>query len=211
MASHDTQDSPLLRLPAELRNHIWDYVLTLQRPIGVHRLMTLSSYDDPDKDICFEIPNKADMEAHGDFAPLFHLSQVCRDLRAETSGLVYSANVFAVEVADLEEFLHQLHANARLAIKALALRTNRQHDKDSHVLERRFCRLRRNLGALAQLPSLEKIFLPNYGTPGASVEDWEEAVLSSAGARVEVKMVEERIVEVETPAGVEEVLKKKYW
>jgi hypothetical protein len=210
MALHDQQDSSLLRLPAGIRNHIWGYVLTLQRPIEVHRALTLAS-NSPPCDLCFKIPDDADMETWVEFSGLLDLSQVCRDLRAETRVLAFSANIFAIQVENIKSFAKLLSEHARPAIKALAVRTMHHHHENQHVRERWFQRLDKILEALVMFNSLKKIFLQNYGTLGMSVEEWEEAILSNAGFSAEVEIVEERIVKKEKAAGVEKELAAKYW
>jgi hypothetical protein len=202
------QNSPLFCLPAELRNNIYAYALTQQRPIEVERASSPSP-NDPDCRIRFKTSHTGDAMPHRRFAQLLHLSQVCCQIRAETMDLVYVLNIFALEVEYIKDFVGTLPDYARKVVKKMVVRTT--HHQYPHILELCFHRLRKIFKALARLPALRKIFLPNYTTTGLGVEKWEEAIWNNAGMRVEVVIVKERIVRVETGNGVELALQTKYW
>jgi hypothetical protein len=202
---HGQQDSPLLRLPAELCNEIYGHVLTEARPIEVHRAFAPTSKD-PDCRLRFSLSTTIPSRH---FAVLLPLAQVCRQIRAETIALPYTLNIFALEVEFINEFVAALPAHFRTIITRLAIRTSRhQHP---HLLELRFHPSHGILEGLARLPALSKIFLPNYRTPALHEEKWRAAILSNAGLKVEVEKVIEMIVTVTTRKGMELALAERYW
>jgi hypothetical protein len=202
---HNQQDSPLLRLPAEIRNAIYAYVLTEARPIEVHRAFAPTPKD-PDFRLRFSLSTTIPSR-HS--AALLPITQVCSQIRAETIALPYTLNIFALEVEFINEFVAALPAHARTVITRLAIRTSRhQHP---HLLELRFHPLHGILEGLARLPALSKIFLPNDRTPALHEEKWSEAILSNAGLKVEVEKVIEMIVTVTTRTGMELTLAERCW
>jgi hypothetical protein len=199
------QDSPLIHLPAELRNQIYAYVLTEARPIEVHRASAPSSMD-PDCRLRFSLPATVPSRH---FAALLPLTQVCRQIQAETTALPYGFNIFAVEIEAINDFVAILPAHARLVIKSLAVRTTRH--RVPHLLEMRFHRAHRIFEGLARLSALGKIFLPNYTMTALGMEKWRQAIQSNVGLAVEVEKVVERIVRIVTKRGVELGLAERYW
>jgi hypothetical protein len=202
---HNPQDSPILHLPAELRNQIYAYVLTEARPIEVHRASAPSSMD-PDCRLRFSLPATVPSRH---FAALLPLTQVCRQIRAETTALPYGLNIFALEIEAINDFVAILPAHAHAVMKSLAVRTTRH--RHPHLLELRFHPAHRIFEGLAHLSALGKIFLPNYMMTALGVEKWRQAIQSNVGLAVEVEKVVERIVRIVTKQGVELELAERYW
>ncbi|KAF2118248.1 hypothetical protein BDV96DRAFT_597106 [Lophiotrema nucula] len=87
IAKGNSETSPLLRLPGEIRNMIWVYAL------GGHRINVLEN-DNVVSHTSRLIDAPNDSAAS---SPTFQLPQVCRQLYAETALLPYQLNTFALK------------------------------------------------------------------------------------------------------------------
>ncbi|KAI4662054.1 uncharacterized protein J4E78_004845 [Alternaria triticimaculans] len=97
------RDSPLLRLPAEIRNQIYGYV------IGGHEACPTW-----DSGACIDVEIRASRyNTSGGtrkcWAELFNLTYVCKQLNMETKSLPYELTVFQADIgAAFERFMCQL-------------------------------------------------------------------------------------------------------
>jgi hypothetical protein len=98
------QQSALLRLPAELRNRIYDsYLGGMEIHIG--------GKDSRNKPVCFRRPKHSSRHSEADwhqwcFPPLA-LTQVCKQLHGETSTLILTLNEILGSGDDILSFLLQ--------------------------------------------------------------------------------------------------------
>jgi len=109
------RDSPLLRLPAEIRNQIYGYVIG-----GYEACPTWSSGD------CIDVELRAaKYNTSGDtrdcWAALFMLSYVCKQLNMETKNLPYELTVFQSDIcAAFEMFMCQLKEEKKQLITTVS-------------------------------------------------------------------------------------------
>ena len=100
----NSQKSPLLRLPGELRNQIYEYVIGGSEfysykdgPNSLHFRLCAKPYGEPTQ------------ESHANWSNLFSLSISCKQLLKETSHLPWSLNIFQVGLGpEFDNFLAQL-------------------------------------------------------------------------------------------------------
>jgi hypothetical protein len=71
----------------------------------------------------FELPQNWFPGGDEQLAPLLRLSQICRQLRAETKLLIYTLNTFHVELEHIRGFIDALQDHARDVIKELEVGT----------------------------------------------------------------------------------------
>ncbi|KAF2132950.1 hypothetical protein P153DRAFT_333723 [Dothidotthia symphoricarpi CBS 119687] len=95
MASRNSQESLLLRLPGEIRNIIWTYavgghLINIRDPYYRKRLSMKSGYHASPLSISAQSPL-----LHQYVSPTFKLPQVCRQIYCESSSLIYTQNCFA--------------------------------------------------------------------------------------------------------------------
>ena len=173
-------ESPLLRLPAELRNKIYTCVLT-EGAIRVSTLFTLSNgfgYH-----VVFDTISQPDNGTRGRFATLLYLPHVCRQLRSETTTMVYRLNPFDVELQDLESLVRILPEEVRKITTAFTMTAcmNAQNSQSSweHTTKT-------NLEALVHLPSLQKITVPCILSDSLNCEGWKRLIRRYSGLEVEV-------------------------
>jgi hypothetical protein len=109
MAPHSTQlnatDSPLLRLPGELRNKIFEYVL-----------------GDLDLHFTYAYGYQFDVRLETHQRNMLGLLFVCRQAHAETALLHYALNTFnftLTEIFDVKNFLQGMSAAQRKAIQRI--------------------------------------------------------------------------------------------
>jgi hypothetical protein len=84
-ASH----SPLLRLPGEVRNKIWELAM------GGNYIEVPGDYDTNPKGNAISNPTWPE------YVPLslFHLPEVCRQIYSETAVLAYRLNIFVISIS----------------------------------------------------------------------------------------------------------------
>lgn len=75
----------LLELPAELRNHIWQYVLVMPEPIGIYQFIKNKEYCTCHRIYC---------KVHGWTSYTAPLLGTCRQIRGEGSEMFYAENAF---------------------------------------------------------------------------------------------------------------------
>jgi hypothetical protein len=148
-------DSPLLRLPGEIRNKIYEYALG-----GNTILICLSSHKPPFGRLISEIVDPRQETSRQvirtvPFSALLQLPGVCRQLRSEAGSLPYALSKFVVRVGleFLERFVEALPYKMRSYIKTLGIPW--QYDSifflaDMHQTQK---------ANLRCLPALEKITL----------------------------------------------------
>lgn len=101
MTRHNYMDnSPLMRLPPELRNHIYDFA------IGEGRAITVADYRHP------QVPT---------------VLHICRQARAEASSVYYSTHVFVAESQfgpslALKDWLSMIGPKGRALIRAIHMK-----------------------------------------------------------------------------------------
>ncbi|KAF1839896.1 uncharacterized protein K460DRAFT_437847 [Cucurbitaria berberidis CBS 394.84] len=90
-AKHNSLNSPLLRLPGEIRNKIWNYA------VGYHQInISHSSYgrSSPIVSSCEVRPLYTNANLRTFIRPTFQLYKVCRQMYVETSAMIYMLNTF---------------------------------------------------------------------------------------------------------------------
>lgn len=93
-AARNRQESPLLRLPAELRNRIYTMVLQPERVLVQSRYLTAFDMTVELRSCCSSISTtKAQTWSDGNAITL--LPVICRQLYEETHSLLYALNSFA--------------------------------------------------------------------------------------------------------------------
>jgi len=109
------RDSPLLRLPAEIRNQIYGYV------IGGHE--ACPTWEDRD---CLDVELRATRYntsggTREGWAALFMLSYVCKQLNMETKNLPYELTAFQSDIcAAFDRFLCQLKEEKKELITTIS-------------------------------------------------------------------------------------------
>jgi hypothetical protein len=104
------EESPLLRLPAELRNKIYEYA------IGGHVIELFDSTKKPHYNML--------SQADGHYTALANptvLSKICRQLHSETALLPYSLNTFHGHLRRIHRFLKGLTKAQREQIKSVEI------------------------------------------------------------------------------------------
>jgi hypothetical protein len=121
-ALRNQQNSPLLRLPAELRNSIYEYalgghIIRVKQEISQGRVIRFL----PDFEV-FQPASTSRLKHRSiNMTALLQLSSVSRQLRAETKGLPYSLNAFSISRSSAENFVNTIPAFVRDAIKVLRM------------------------------------------------------------------------------------------
>jgi hypothetical protein len=148
-------DFPLLRLPGEIRNKIYEYALG-----GNTILIRLSSHKPPFGRLISEIvdPRQETSRQVTKAAPFYALLQlpaVCRQLRSEAGSLPYALSTFIVRVSIefLERFVEALPGKMRSYIKTLGMPW--PYDSIFFLADMH----RTQKANLRRLPALEKITL----------------------------------------------------
>jgi hypothetical protein len=148
-------DSPLLRLPGEIRNKIYEYVLG-----GNTILIRLSSHKPPFGRLISEIVDPRQETSRQviktvPFSALLQLPAVCRQLRSEAGSLPYALSKFVVRVGleFLERFVEALPCKMRVHIKTLGIPW--QYDSIFFLAD--IYRIQN--ANLRRLPALEKVTL----------------------------------------------------
>ena len=109
------RDSPLLRLPGEIRNQIYHYA------IGGHEACPTW-----DSGACYDVELRASRyNTSGGtrkcWAELFNLGYVCKQLNTETKNLPYQLTVFQADIgAAFERFLCQLKEEKKQLITTVS-------------------------------------------------------------------------------------------
>ncbi|OSS49745.1 hypothetical protein B5807_05819 [Epicoccum nigrum] len=104
------EESPLLRLPAELRTKIYEFA------IGGYVIELFESKKKP----CYNVLSQADGH-YTAFAKPTVLSEICRQLYKETAFLPYSLNTFHGHLRRIHRFLKSLTMAQRKQIKSLEI------------------------------------------------------------------------------------------
>ena len=115
-AKRNSIESPLLRLPPELRNKIWQYALG-EHCIDIRDLNT----EEPTASIHDNHTPSPDPHHHPLFIrPTFQLPKVCRQTYLESSPYIYTLNTFAFHsLATLDRWIKNRHAGQTHLIASL--------------------------------------------------------------------------------------------
>ncbi|KAF2118567.1 hypothetical protein BDV96DRAFT_685173 [Lophiotrema nucula] len=112
---HNASKSALLRLPAELRNQIWEYAVG-----GMFIKIDQGSHGEND------LPGVRAFHLDGNkkspAAPLFNLQKVCRQIHAETATVFYSHNVFVIGRFAMKGWQAKLSPAQRRAVTHINMR-----------------------------------------------------------------------------------------
>ena len=152
----NTEQSPLLRLPAEIRNLIFHYVLGGQK-VAIHS----PSYYRPHESECkgesdFAISEFKDpyiiLERSRSVRPV-DLLKTCRQIYAETVLLPFALNTFSysseIEVLDIKNKIFEAQRHAITAVQFCAIRGSLQN-QDGRIK------------AMSYLPGLRKVYINIY-------------------------------------------------
>ena len=133
MASNSTTACPLLELPAELRNRIWEQVIVKEGPISLAPASDLADGEE--------------LETGAQPA----LSRVCRQIREETLPMFYAHNIFRLHPENMRRY------KASRSKKPL-LRSLRRHTEKLRRIEIQACQ-HNNRYRLTVDPSLPSGFV----------------------------------------------------
>ncbi|KAF2034146.1 hypothetical protein EK21DRAFT_85595 [Setomelanomma holmii] len=152
IALRNEQMSPLLHLPSELRNAIFEYTLTagcITVDVGT------KFYTAATRHVRFQVEYDlwVDQLCTGRFTALLCPTQVCRQLRLEYRPLVYALNTFIVKLVDLEDFVEVLPYHAKGMVSTIKIPIIEHNYMGAGSWEVA------NFAALRHLQSLEKVVI----------------------------------------------------
>ncbi|KAA6410971.1 MAG: hypothetical protein FRX48_05282 [Lasallia pustulata] len=108
---------PLLRLPTEIRNLIYQLVMGFEKPIE-RKKSTCVLF--PDRGSAIGKKNRAwdEQRQHVDTATSLSLALTCRQIYRETTGYYYTLNAFAFNLLDFPDFSRSIRSTnlSRIAV-----------------------------------------------------------------------------------------------
>ncbi|CAA9956800.1 hypothetical protein PTMSG1_00408 [Pyrenophora teres f. maculata] len=160
ITARNMTESPFLRLPAELRNMIYEFAVAGHIILIETELMTTKRLRNG---LFTARAHKPDEKINGRWAsdgkrvyPLFAFDLVCRQIRAETSLLQYRTNYFHFDThEDLEFFSTQLTSTQLHAITDISI----DYSKHSERLYSGLCRGVRVPSMLHMFPRLRRLYI----------------------------------------------------
>jgi hypothetical protein len=125
----EQDDCPLLSLPAEIRNMIWEYAfgvdhiqaIQYDRPVAGK---ASNQYDTPSSSytMSFEVRDRNNWRSKPQhLARLIALTSTCRQIRAECNDLPFSGNLFDVGFHAIQHFLAMVPQKILDGIKVISL------------------------------------------------------------------------------------------
>lgn len=141
LAVRNRKWSPLLRLPAELRNRIFEYAFVV-RIVRFNFVSTESRYP---ADFLAYPPITAGAR---DISSLLRRTIVCRQIHSETAILPVKLNTFVVDIIELVDMVNAMPKEVQDQIHSLRIDSRRHRVKDTVI---------QYISNLAKLPSLRKI------------------------------------------------------
>lgn len=144
MEQKNSKDSPLLRLPAELRNRIFALVIGQEKTITLWKHRGTNHWDRPIADPRLSVLNRQAMRPA--------LLRTSRQIRRETVAVFYSTTIFRINMAETQDF-EELRKNnfaqveawlrkiapvyQRLMRLSVSIYTKRQYPVDTRLLLKR--------------------------------------------------------------------------
>ena len=178
---HNTRNSALLRLPAEIRNMIWKFALG-GYIVNIDRVLE-GGKRDPPKIRPMYPPNASNVDWK--WSAIFKLPQVCRQVYAETATMVYQHNTFAGYLTEYRGGSWDFFVSCRLPAQidaVVSIRPVRQAYGDLlYNSWRRRERLRvRGISSVpatlpeVQFPNLQEIYIDElWRTPQPTMQKYE--------------------------------------
>lgn len=139
-------DSPLLRLPGEIRNQIYKHVFADQHVNVFRHGERLFTGVDNEPDY-YQLRHRFSWN----WTRLLNLTFACRQLQKETTSLPYNMNV--IRFSNSVDFYQWVGITPK---KLLASITDIQFDEADHA------KYRIGLSRLRALPNLRNVFVPSY-------------------------------------------------
>jgi hypothetical protein len=178
-------ESPLLRLPAELRNKIYASIVTLGHVYIDKNYDKTSDKPDPFSAV---VHNDSDINrklVHAFMRDMCSTLYTCRQVRAECISLLCSLNTIHVQLEILKGFVNSLPRCVRSGIRVLHITITSQFFD-----ERELTRLSRLLflkGVVIEVTG--KVKLSKGGYTFGTKRAWLEAILMQTGKIVDVEVV----------------------